>query len=79
MCLPCGLGLADTLPVLSRFGAASMALNLIPGLSIIFAFSTTVGAALWASDLEKKAGGSVDPTTNVDASNEVTDVGKREL
>ncbi|WVF69993.1 hypothetical protein IAT40_004778 [Kwoniella sp. CBS 6097] len=38
----------------TAFGTTAMALNLIPGLSILFAFTTSVGAALWASDLEGK-------------------------
>lgn len=35
------------------FGTAAMALNLIPFTSIFFTFTSTVGAALWAADLEK--------------------------
>ncbi|WWC67754.1 uncharacterized protein I206_101666 [Kwoniella pini CBS 10737] len=38
----------------TAFGTMAMVLNLIPGLSILFNFTTSVGAALWASDLEKK-------------------------
>ncbi|KAL1683497.1 hypothetical protein EV122DRAFT_201305 [Schizophyllum commune] len=40
------------------FGAAALALNLIPVVGLAFSFTTTVGAALWAADLEKKDGGS---------------------
>ncbi|PYH95569.1 hypothetical protein BO71DRAFT_428957 [Aspergillus ellipticus CBS 707.79] len=35
------------------FGMASFALEMIPFVSIAFSFTNTVGAALWASDLEK--------------------------
>ena len=42
----------------SSFGAAALALNLIPVVGLAFSFTTTVGAALWAADLEKKDGGS---------------------
>ncbi|KAK6903901.1 hypothetical protein L486_03476 [Kwoniella mangroviensis CBS 10435] len=38
----------------TAFGTMAMVLNLIPGLSILFTFTNAVGAALWASDLEKK-------------------------
>jgi len=38
------------------FGAASIALNLIPFGAILFAFSNAAGAALWASDEEQRAG-----------------------
>ncbi|KIJ40386.1 hypothetical protein M422DRAFT_173650 [Sphaerobolus stellatus SS14] len=36
------------------FGTAAMALNLIPFASIFFTFTSTVGAALWAVDIEKR-------------------------
>ncbi|KAF8523751.1 hypothetical protein BU17DRAFT_74925 [Hysterangium stoloniferum] len=35
------------------FGTTAVALNLIPLASIFFIFTSTVGAALWAADLEK--------------------------
>jgi len=35
------------------FGMSAMALNLLPLASIFFTFTSTVGAALWAADLEK--------------------------
>ena len=38
-----------------RFGIASFLLEMIPFASLIFAFTNTVGAALWAADLEKHA------------------------
>ncbi|WRT64949.1 uncharacterized protein IL334_001890 [Kwoniella shivajii] len=38
----------------TAFGTTAMVLNLIPALSILFTFTTSVGAALWASDLESK-------------------------
>lgn len=38
----------------NRFGAAALALNLVPVVGLVFNLTSTVGAALWASDLEKK-------------------------
>lgn len=35
------------------FGIATVLLELVPLASIFFAFTNTVGAALWAADLEK--------------------------
>lgn len=35
------------------FGVAAVLLELVPIASIFFAFTNTVGAALWAADLEK--------------------------
>jgi hypothetical protein len=32
-----------------------MVMNLVPLASIFFTFASTVGAALWATDIEKKA------------------------
>ncbi|EJD07451.1 uncharacterized protein FOMMEDRAFT_100704 [Fomitiporia mediterranea MF3/22] len=37
------------------FGTMAMIMNLIPVASIFFTFTSTVGAALWASEMEKKA------------------------
>ncbi len=37
----------------SSFGVASVLLELVPVASILFAFTNTVGAALWAADMEK--------------------------
>ncbi|KAH8423315.1 EI24 domain-containing protein [Aspergillus melleus] len=36
------------------FGIAAVSLEMVPFLSLAFAFSNTVGAALWAADLEKE-------------------------
>lgn len=36
------------------FGVASVLLELVPFVSIIFAFTNTVGAALWAADIERE-------------------------
>jgi len=41
----------------TSFGIASILLELVPIASIVFAFTNTVGAALWAADLEKNATG----------------------
>lgn len=38
---------------LSSFGVAAVLLELVPIASILFAFTNTVGAALWAADIEK--------------------------
>ncbi|WVR04485.1 hypothetical protein IAU60_001489 [Kwoniella sp. DSM 27419] len=38
----------------TAFGTVAMALNLVPALSILFSFTTSVGAALWAADIESK-------------------------
>lgn len=35
------------------FGVAAVLLELIPVASIFFAFTNTVGAALWAADMEQ--------------------------
>lgn len=37
-----------------RFGAATLGLNLVPIVGPIFTLTSTVGAALWACELEKK-------------------------
>ena len=39
----------------NRFGVASVLLEMVPVASILFAFTNTVGAALWAADMEKGA------------------------
>lgn len=36
------------------FGAVALALDLIPIAGLVFNFTSTIGAALWANDLEKK-------------------------
>ena len=40
----------------TRFGVISFLLEMIPFANLVFAFTNTVGAALWAADLEKSAG-----------------------
>ena len=35
------------------FGVAAVLLELVPVASIFFAFTNTVGAALWAADIER--------------------------
>lgn len=37
-----------------RFGATALALNVVPLVGLVFGFTSTVGAALWASQMEKK-------------------------
>jgi hypothetical protein len=39
----------------TAFGVAAFLLEMIPFANLIFAFTNTVGAALWAADLEKNA------------------------
>jgi len=41
-------------PKYIAFGIVAMLLQLIPGMSIFFVYTNTVGAALWAIELEKK-------------------------
>ena len=43
-----------TLIASHRFGIAAVLLELVPVVGILFAFTNTVGAALWAADLERK-------------------------
>ncbi|KAJ3997120.1 hypothetical protein F5050DRAFT_1799232 [Lentinula boryana] len=43
----------------SSFGAIALALDLVPIAGLVFSFTSTIGAALWASDLEKKNRGEV--------------------
>ncbi|KAK1922928.1 hypothetical protein DB88DRAFT_493169 [Papiliotrema laurentii] len=38
----------------TAFGTVAMVLNLIPIVSILFTFTTSIGAALWAADIESK-------------------------
>jgi len=40
----------------TAFGTVATLLELIPVASILFAFTNTVGAALWAADIEKSQG-----------------------
>ncbi|KAJ9101711.1 hypothetical protein QFC21_003049 [Naganishia friedmannii] len=39
----------------TAFGTVAMALNLIPVVSVFFTLTSSVGAALWASDIENKS------------------------
>lgn len=39
-----------------RFGIAAVTLEMVPFFSLAFAFSNTVGAALWAADMEREGG-----------------------
>ena len=40
--------------VLRRFGTVHLALQLAPGLSMLFLLTTAAGSAMWAAKLEKK-------------------------
>lgn len=39
----------------NRFGVTAFLLEMIPFANILFSFTNTVGAALWAADIEKNA------------------------
>lgn len=39
-----------------RFGVAGVLLEMVPVAGILFAFTNTCGAALWAADMEKTMG-----------------------
>lgn len=47
------VGLVANMLVVSSLGMASFVLETIPFVSIVFSFTNAVGAALWASDIEK--------------------------
>jgi hypothetical protein len=38
---------------MASFGVVAVLLELVPLASILFSFTNTVGAALWAADIEK--------------------------
>lgn len=40
--------------MLRRFGTVHLALQLVPGLSMLFLLTTAAGSAMWAAKLEKK-------------------------
>jgi hypothetical protein len=46
----------------TRFGVPAMLLEMIPFVGIFFSFTNTVGAALWAADLEKQSANPTKPT-----------------
>ena len=39
----------------SSFGIAALIFEMVPVASILFSFTNTVGAALWAADMERGA------------------------
>ena len=41
-------------PEYLAFGSVAILLGLVPGANIFFAYTNTVGAALWALDIERK-------------------------
>ncbi|TFK46488.1 hypothetical protein OE88DRAFT_1721107 [Heliocybe sulcata] len=41
-------------PEYTAFGAATLLLNLVPFVGLLFSFTNTIGAALWAADVEAK-------------------------
>ncbi|KAK4688815.1 hypothetical protein P7C73_g1312, partial [Tremellales sp. Uapishka_1] len=45
----------------TAFGTVAMLLNLVPVVSILFVFTSSVGAALWAADIESKGKGGSAP------------------
>ncbi|ESK96821.1 hypothetical protein Moror_6617 [Moniliophthora roreri MCA 2997] len=50
----------------TAFGAAAFALDLVPIVGMAFNITSTVGAALWASNMEKRSGQSAGETDQVD-------------
>lgn len=59
------LNIADYDPDISldySFGIISQALQLIPGMSMVFECTSIVGAALWAAELERAGEKANDPT-----------------
>ena len=52
-CCVLGWVLIDVMLGVCRLGMASFVLETIPFVSIVFSFTNAVGAALWASDIEK--------------------------
>ena len=52
-CCMLGWVLIDVMLGVCRLGMASFVLETIPFVSIVFSFTNAVGAALWASDIEK--------------------------
>ena len=40
----------------NRFGVAAVLLEMVPVAGILFAFTNTCGAALWAADIEQSEG-----------------------
>jgi predicted PurR-regulated permease PerM len=45
-----------------RFGAMTLALNFVPVFGLMFGLTSMAGAALWASDLEKREKGEAVPS-----------------
>lgn len=41
--------------VIRRFGAATLLFNYIPLVGLLFSFTNTIGAAMWAAQLEAQA------------------------
>ncbi|KAF9070707.1 hypothetical protein BDP27DRAFT_1382711 [Rhodocollybia butyracea] len=54
----------------TAFGATALALDLIPIGGLIFSFTSTIGAALWASNLEKKNRGTMNEETRIEIESE---------
>lgn len=48
------------------FGATALALNLVPVVGLLFNITSTIGAALWASNMEKTRASSYGTGRNVD-------------
>ncbi|KAJ3751695.1 hypothetical protein EV360DRAFT_56502 [Lentinula raphanica] len=55
----------------TAFGAIALALDLVPVGGLLFNFTSTIGAALWASDLEKKNSGNDGDSSNVERKSEI--------
>lgn len=55
----------------TSFGITALLLNLVPVAGLAFGFTSTVGAALWASDLEKAKRGGAENTDGKEVEVEV--------
>lgn len=55
----------------TAFGMTALLLNLVPLVGLLFGFTSTVGAALWASDLEKAKRGGAEGTDGKEVEVEV--------
>ena len=58
-----------TLLLACRFGTATLLLNFIPIVGLVFSFTNTVGAAMWAAQLEAEV-------NLIDAPEPATDIPK---
>ena len=48
--------MSHTLTIVCSFGVSAVLLEMVPVAGIMFAFTNTCGAALWAADMERATG-----------------------